>query len=151
MIRRLLLISALMLAFVAAQETRASAEEVVGVRPSLTSITPIADVLARPADFEGKTVRMEGVVTAVCTMRGCWMALASADAPNGRTVHFKVDDGVIVFPLSAKGKRATAQGVVERIAMNDVEGREAAAENAHQQKAAAPTLWQIKATGAAIY
>jgi hypothetical protein len=60
-------------------------------------------------------------------------------------------DGKIVFPITARGKRAAAQGVVERIAGG--EGQEAAAELARQQgaKAEAPAKWRIAATGAVVY
>jgi hypothetical protein len=125
-----------------------------GAPPSLAEVTPIAQVVARPADFEGKAVRLDGVVTAVCQMMGCWMALAPIDNPRGPAVRFKVEDGVIVFPVSAKGKRASAQGVVEFIAPADLHGREAAAEHAQHDgraTATAPALWHIKATGAVVY
>ena len=89
--------------------------ETFGTAPTVTEATPIAQLLAKPADFQGKTVRVEGIVTGVCTMMGCWMALAPTDAPKGPAILIKVDDGVIVFPTSARGKRATAQGVVERV------------------------------------
>jgi hypothetical protein len=131
--------------------------ETFGTAPTLSEVTPIAQVLARPADFQGKTVRVEGVVTAVCTMMGCWMALAEADAPKGPAVLVKVEDGVIVFPISARGKRATAQGVVERVDPGNAEGQEAAREHAEREgRPSSPSgsggaSWQIKATGAIVY
>jgi hypothetical protein len=131
--------------------------ETFGTAPTLTDATPIAQLLAKPADFQGKTVRVEGVVTGVCTMMGCWMALAPADAPKGPAILIKVDDGVISFPTSARGKRATAQGVVERVGTTDAEGQEAAREHAEQEgrkpspSGAAATSWRIKATGAIVY
>ena len=128
--------------------------ETFGAAPTVSEATPIPQLLAKPADFQGKTVRVEGVVTGVCTTMGCWMALAPADAPKGPAILIKVDDGVIVFPTSARGKRATAQGVVERVGPADAEGQEAAREHAAQQGHAktesAPT-WRIKATGAIVY
>ena len=81
-----------------------------GVAPSLSDVTPIAQVLATPSEFEGRTVRVEGVVTSVCSEMGCWMALAPGDTPNGSGVLVKVDDGVIVFPVSAKGKTRRGPG-----------------------------------------
>lgn len=128
--------------------------ETFGAAPTVKEATPIAQVLATPADFQGKTVRVEGVVTSVCTMMGCWMALAPADAPKGPSILIKVDDGVIVFPTSARGKRATAQGVVERVGTADAEGQEAAREHAEHEgrgKTDAAAHWQIKATGAIVY
>lgn len=129
------------------------AAETIGAGVSMPAATPIAQVIARPADFEGKTIRVEGVVTEVCKAMGCWMALAPADAPKGATVLLQVDhDGKIVFPLSARGRHAAAQGVLQRV--GDAEGREAAAELAREQGRPAPepaASWQIKATGAVIY
>jgi hypothetical protein len=130
------------------------AAETFGTAPALSEAIPIAQLLAKPADFEGKTVRVEGVVTGVCTMMGCWMALAPIDAPKGPAILIKVDDGVIVFPISARGKRATAQGVVERVGSADREGQEAAREHAeHEGRATTHETahWQIKATGAIVY
>jgi cytochrome c-type biogenesis protein CcmE len=68
----------------------------------------IADISADPQSFEGKTVRVEGMVTDVCVKRGCWFEMAG-NAP-GEKIRFKVDDGEMVFPVDAKGKRAVAEG-----------------------------------------
>ena len=130
--------------------------ETFGAAPTVSEVTPIPQLLAKPAEFQGKTVRVEGIVTGVCTMMGCWMALAPADAPKGQAILIKVDDGVIVFPASARGKRATAQGVVERVGAGDAEGHEAHREHAEHEKRPAPEAtetarWQIKATGAIVY
>lgn len=130
--------------------------ETFGSAPTVTEVTPIPKLLAAPAEFQGKTVRVEGVVTGVCTMMGCWMALAPADAPKGPAILIKVDDGVIVFPTSARGKRATAQGVVERVGAADAEGQEAHREHAEHEGrspagASETARWQIKATGAIVH
>ena len=133
---------------------RAQQPQTFGDGVSLSETTPIARVLDRPVDYEGKIVRVEGVVTAVCLHMGCWMALAPAEAPGRRTLLIKVDDGVIVFPAAVKGRRAVAQGLIQRIGAADSEGREASAEHSRQTGAAsaeAATLWQLKATGALVY
>lgn len=107
------------------------AAETIGAGVTLREATPIARLIARPADFEGQTVRIEGVVTDVCRQMGCWMALAPDGRPEGDAVLLQVDhDGAIVFPLKARGRKAAAQGVVQRI--GSAEGREAAAELANQ-------------------
>jgi hypothetical protein len=147
---RLLATSALvaLAAFVANSDEPAK----YGAGVSLQTATPIMSVLQQPADFAGKTVRVEGIVTAVCAHEGCWMTLAPASRADGLTLRLKVDDGVIVFPVSARGKRAVAQGVIERV--GDAEGHEAAAEHARQaggSLAEASRHWQLKATGALVY
>ena len=81
----------------------------VGAPVDVAVVTPIADILAAPADFAGKVVRVEGEVNGVCTRMGCWMDISDeAD----RSVRIKVEDGVLVFPADSVGKPASAQGTV---------------------------------------
>ena len=77
------------------------------------------------------------------------MAVADNDGKDAKTVRLKVEDGVIVFPVSAKGKKVSAEGVFEEIAAKDEHGKEAAHEHA-KHDAAASKKYQIKATGALI-
>jgi hypothetical protein len=100
-----------------------------GAGVSIEAVTPLNAIIEKPAEFAGKTVRVEGTVTAVCTHEGCWMTLAPEGQTDAPTLRLKVDDGVIVFPVTAIGKKAVAQGVVEQ----------------------AGTSWQIEATGALVY
>ena len=130
----------------------AVAEEKLGAGVTIKDATAISDLYASPEKFVGKPVRLDGVVTAVCTEMGCWMALAANDKP-GQTVRFKVDHGgAIVFPISAKGKVASAEGVFEKIPAGDSEANEASREQAAAQPNASKfgTMYQIKASGAVI-
>ena len=127
----------------------AQKSETYGAGVTLKDATPLAQVIDKPANFEGKIVRVEGTVTAVCMHMGCWMALTPDAASSNKTMLIKVDDGVIVFPPSAKGRRAVAQGVIERIGGSG-ESQEAASEQARSTGSTAPT-WQLKATGALVY
>jgi hypothetical protein len=81
----------------------------VGGEVTVAEATPIADILAAPADHEGKLVKVEGEVSGVCTARGCWMEIGD-DA--GHHIRIAVEDGVLVFPSDATGKPAVAQGKV---------------------------------------
>jgi len=94
----------------------ARAAESYGKGLTVAEPTSIAKILADPDAYVGKRVRIEGQVTDVCPMKGCWMEIADAKE-GGEKVRVKVDDGVIVFPLTAKGKIAQAEGVVEAIPM----------------------------------
>ena len=78
-------------------------------------VTSIEEILATPDAWVGKTVRIEGRVAEVCTKMGCWMDLVS---PEDARMQVKVDDGVIVFPLEAVGRRASAEGKVEILEMD---------------------------------
>lgn len=130
---------------------RAAGAESYGKGVSITQATPLADVIANPSSFEGKTIRVEGYVTAVCEEMGCWLALAPTQTSKDKTLIIQVEHGVVVFPMRAKGSRAAAEGVVERV--GSPESREAAAEHAKQEgkSPAEAGQWQIKATGALLF
>ena len=127
----------------AAEETK------LGTGVTLKEATPIKALVEKPADYVGKTIRVDGVATAVCEHMGCWLAVAPESDPKGATVRLKVEDGVIVFPVSAKGKKVSAEGMFEEIGATDEHGKEAAGEHA-KHEAAASKKYQIKATGALI-
>lgn len=63
-----------------------------------------------PTAYAGQRVRVEGMVTGVCPMKGCWMTLA---AERGLEVRVKVEDGVVVIPKEAEGNPASAEGIVK--------------------------------------
>jgi hypothetical protein len=140
-----------MLAFVAplvGGETR------LGTGVTLKDSTPIKSIVEQPATYVGKTIRIDGVATAVCAHMGCWMAVAAEgnDGPAGDvrapTIRLKVDDGVIVFPVSAKGRKVSAEGVFEALG-GPGDSRDAAQEHdTHDPKAS--QSYQLKATGAII-
>jgi hypothetical protein len=123
---------------------------------TLTTLTPVSVLAARPDDFVGETVMVEGVVTEVCERMGCWMMIAADD--GDAAFQIKVDDGVIVFPQEAVGKRARAEGVVEKIERTEEERRERAANYAEQDGVefdpesivGSETTYRLKATGAII-
>ncbi len=125
------------------------AEEKFGAGVSLKETTAIAALLESPAGYVGKTVRVEGVVSAVCEEMGCWMELK--DEKSGKAIQLKVEDGVIVFPVTAKGRKATGEGTFEAIGASDPHAMEAAKKDDPQHKAMAAMKYRIKATGAVVY
>ena len=126
-----------------------SAETKLGAGVTLKEATPVKALIEKPADYVGKTIRVDGVATAVCEHMGCWMAIAPEGDPNGTTVRLKVEDGVIVLPVSAKGKKVSAQGVFEAVDQKDGEAKEAAGEHAKKDPKAS-TSYQLKGTGIVI-
>ena len=68
---------------------------------TLKETTKISDIYATPDKFKDKRVRVQGSILDVCTEEGCWIALASDKA--SQSLRFKVDDGVIVFPVAVRG------------------------------------------------
>lgn len=138
---------------------------------TIDAAVPVETLIASPDDYLGKAVRVDGVITGVCKKRGCWMQITDSETGNG--VRIKVDDGVIVFPYTAMGKKASAEGVFDAITLTpeQVEARAAqqAAEHDHAEGEScdkadpkkegagcdAPVLdnriFMIRGTGAIIY
>jgi len=126
------------------------AETKFGAGVKLTKATPISELYASPEKFVGKTVRIDGVVTDVCTDMGCWLAIGATNNPD-QAVRFQAEhDGKIVFPLSLKGQQASAEGVFVKIGADDHEAKEAAREHARSQPTAAEfgDRYQFQVTGA---
>jgi hypothetical protein len=100
---------------------------------TLDTAVAVEALLTSPDDYLGKKVRVDGVITGVCEKRGCWMQVTDPD--TGRGVRVKVEDGVIVFPYTAMGKKASAEGIFDAVVLTpeQVEARKAAAAAAHPQ------------------
>lgn len=116
---------------------------------------PVATLLSAPDRYVGQTVRVDGVISAVCQSMGCWLEIT--DPALGRGIRFKVQDGVIVFPKDAAGRQASAQGVFEQIATSPVrEAHHQDARAAESNGTPAPTLptekvYWVRASGAVIH
>ena len=77
---------------------------------TLKTETKVSDILAKPEAFKGKRVRIRGIATDVCAERGCYLVVKGDQRYQSLMV--KVDDGVIVFPVSLKGREVVAEGTV---------------------------------------
>ncbi len=76
-------------------------------------VTPVSALLDNPDEYLGKSVTIRGTVIEVCAKRGCWIYIAS-DRPYEK-IQVKVTDGEIVFPMSASGRKAVVEGIVEKL------------------------------------
>lgn len=143
------------------EEPQASALDVAGTtygEPlTLTEVTPVSAILEDPAAYLGERVLVEGMVVEVCENRGCWMDIASDR--EFEKIQVKVDDGVIVFPLSARGHSALVEGLVEELALTYEEALEQARHEAEEHgeefdPSTVPegpqTIYRIRGLGAVI-
>ena len=123
----------------------------IGGPVDVPTATRVSELYAAPEKYVGKTVRVDGEVTSVCTEMGCWVAVK--DGRTEQTVRFQAEhDGKIVFPITAIGKVGSFQGEFVKIGANDHEAKEAASEHAHADPKAADfgRKYQIKVTGAVV-
>jgi len=139
----------------AAAEECAKTSYGAGVR--LAETTPVTDLLGAPDRWVGEQVRVEGEVADVCEMAGCWLEIRAAE--GDQIVKVKVKDGEIVFPVSARGKAAVAEGKFERLDLDRAKyvsyARHAAEEKGQTFDASAVGdgpfhVYQIAGTGAEI-
>ncbi len=80
--------------------------EKFGKEITVDVITNAGDILARPDEFDGKTVRMEGEITRECPT-GCWLDL------KDETGVIYVDLGPSGFAIPQKvGSKITVEGKV---------------------------------------
>lgn len=116
-VRTLAVVALLAAVSLAAATTDRRAETLAGGTAILAGITlnastPIADVNADPAAFEGKLVQVEGMVVALCDGMGCWTEVAD-DADN--RIRLKVEDGVVdLRELVAEARYVVAEGIFQQ-------------------------------------
>ena len=127
-----------------------------GEELTLSETTPVSDILADPEAFVGQRVLVEATVVEVCEMKGCWLELAGGN--DFETLRVKVDDGVIVFPMTARGLRARAEGIVEKLEYTEEEALERARHEPEEHGTefdpstvtGPETVYQIRGIGAVI-
>lgn len=124
----------------------------------LTTATPVkvSELMARPEAYVGKVVKIEGLVTEVCPKRGCWINVAGDK--EFQTIRVKVEDGVIVFPLTEKGKKVVAEGTFTKMELTKEQAIERARHHAEETKTkfdpasvtGPQTVYQVMGTGAVV-
>jgi len=112
------------------------AEQKLGDGVTLKNATPIKAILSEPEKYLGKEVMVEGEITGVCQMAGCWVMIKDSSSPD--PIMVKVEDGVIVFPKDGAGKKIVVQGKLEKV------------EDEAQQEAGSKSPYRIKGSGAVV-
>ena len=80
-------------------------------------IYDIAEIIVNKNMHLNRTIKIEGLISEVCPMRGCWLELKNFE--GHQKIRVKVTDGEIVFPLSAKGKNIVAEGKFSILELNE--------------------------------
>jgi len=100
------------LAFAVSASTKTS----YGKALSDARVVRIAELTDSPEKYVGEKVRIAGLVEDVCPMKGCWIDILESE--GSETIRFKVADGVIVFPVEARGSEVVAEGVLRKHEMS---------------------------------
>lgn len=127
-----------------------------GAGLTLNQTTAISEILANPDRFVGKKLQVRGLIVDVCESRGCWMNIAG-DQPF-QQLRFKVTDGDMIFPLTAKGKTAVVEGILQKFILTREEVIERRKHHAEEQGkpfdpasvTSGETFYQLRGLGAKI-
>ncbi len=105
-----------------------------GTSIDIAALTPVSQIVAKPDQYLGKVITVQGRIHSVCTNKGCWMQLESDQAKQQFKI--KVRDGDMVFPVSARGKTAYATGTLQKTELDLASTQEHFADLAEREKRA---------------
>lgn len=153
---RQIIFGAAVLLLLAAGNLPAFEGDSFGLPLTLGEPTAVSEIEKSPESFVGKRILITGTVVEVCAKRGCWLDLAS-DTPFEK-IQVKVTDGVIVFPMSARGRTAHVEGIIEKIELSEKEALEYRSHQAEEKGVpfdpaavrGPQTIYRLKALGAVI-
>ena len=92
-----------------------------GNHPSKGIIYGVDELLLSANESLGQRLLVNGIITEVCPMRGCWLQVK--DYNSDSSIRIKVTDGEIVFPLSAKGKNIIAEGIFTKLELSEKQAK----------------------------
>jgi hypothetical protein len=112
-----------------------------GAPLSAAPVVTAQALLADPAKFDDKDVKVMGQVSAACQRKGCWMTIGSGE-PGQPTVRVSFKDYGFFVPKDCMGKMATVEGHFKTTTMSVAEAQhyadDAAKSGTAAQKVAAP-------------
>ncbi len=77
----------------------------------------MAQILAEPQGYLGKTVQAKGVIARVCEKAGCWLELGPKAGEGGLRV--PMADHAFFIPQDAVGRAAVVEGELSGQALSD--------------------------------
>ncbi len=73
-------------------------------------VVALSTIVQSAKDYDGKVVRTEGTISAVCKKMGCWIEIASEGTGE---VRVPMAGHAYFLPEEVKGKKATVEGTIE--------------------------------------
>ena len=115
----------------AAEPAAAPAAEVrhFGAAFTTEQVLPVATLLADPASYVDRTLRIEGRVADVCQKAGCWMVLTDGE----RSVRILMKDHSFAVAKDAAGSIAQVEGVLTAKTVDPEEAAHFESESANRE------------------
>jgi hypothetical protein len=115
---------------------------------AVTEVVPASTVMADPASYAGKPVRMEGELTEVCQKAGCW-AVVRDDA--GHSMRITMKDHSFGIDKDTQGRSCQVEGELVKKAVDPDKLAHFAEEGAKEHPEAGKTeAWELVASGVAV-
>ncbi|OZC03443.1 DUF4920 domain-containing protein [Rubricoccus marinus] len=131
-----------------AGDAMAGAETTVG-EPlgSDLEILPVSSVIEQASDLDGETLVVEGTVSKICQVKGCWLTLQNEAGETFRVAVPKDDAGeyVFTFPMDVTGATAQLAGTFS-VEEESVEDQKHLAEDEGQSPEAIEAITAPKRT-----
>jgi hypothetical protein len=105
----------------------AQGHQVVGAALAGVHRVTVAELVAKPRDFMGRAVRVEGEVTAMCHHQRAWFAVKDDGPTAGKYIRVQATPAFLV-PAGVIGKHVKAEGRVELVQVPEATARHYAAD-----------------------
>ena len=75
-------------------------------KPSVKKAVSLQEALAQPGKYQNQKVLLEGKISDVCQMKGCWLMLSDGE----RAIRIKFENYSFFVPKDSRGKKVRAEG-----------------------------------------
>ena len=91
---------------------------------SIKKALSLQEALQQPAKYQNQKVLLEGKISDVCQMKGCWLMLSDGE----RAIRIKFEGYSFFVPKDSQGKKARAEGRLVQETLSEDMARHYAAE-----------------------
>jgi hypothetical protein len=91
---------------------------------SIKKSLSLQEAIQQPAKYQNQKVLLEGKISDVCQMKGCWLMLSDGE----RAIRIKFEGYSFFVPKDSRGKRARAEGRLVQETLSEDIARHYAAE-----------------------
>jgi hypothetical protein len=110
----------------------------------------LQEALQQPSKYQNQKVLLEGKISDVCQMKGCWLMLSDGE----RAIRIKFEGYSFFVPKDSKGKKVRAEGRLSQETLSEEMARHYAAEQSNKSDLSAikgpQQVVTFEATGVAI-
>jgi hypothetical protein len=91
---------------------------------SIKKAVRLQEALQQPAKYQNQKVLLEGKISDVCQMKGCWLMLSDGE----RAIRIKFENYSFFVPKDSRGKKVRAEGRLIQETLSEEMARHYAAE-----------------------